>query len=115
MESLRYLSSALTALSAALVAVALSASPALAAGSVLAPSAQTVQVGETIGLSVTGCKPCPAPAAPEVFWDQDRLSYTLAAGSLTANDFTVDFAVPSSPVGSHVLTAGCSTAAGFVV
>ena len=115
MESLRYLSSGLTALPAALVAVALSASPALAAGSVLAPSAQAVQVGETIGLSVTGFKPCPAPAAPEVFWDQDRLSYTLAAGSLTANDFTVDFAVPPSPVGSHVLTAGCPTAAGFVV
>ena len=48
MESLRYLSSGFAALSAALVAVALSASLALAAGSVLTPSAQTVQAGETI-------------------------------------------------------------------
>ena len=77
MESLRYLSSGLAALSAALVAVALSASPALAAGSVLTPSAQTVQVGETIGLSVTGFKPCPAPESPAVLWDQNPLSYKL--------------------------------------
>jgi hypothetical protein len=115
MESFRYLSSGLAALSAALVAVALSASPALAAGSVLAPSAQTVQVGETIGLSVTGFKPCPAPAGPAVLWDQNLLSYKLVAGSLTANDFTVDFVVPSSPVGSHLIAAGCPTVNGYAL
>jgi large repetitive protein len=109
MDSLRYFSSELAALSAALVAVALSASPALAAGSVLTPSAQTVQVGETIGLSVTGFKPCPAPGSPVVLWDQNPLSYQLVAGSLTANDFEVDFVVPSSPVGSHLIAAGCLT------
>lgn len=112
MDSLRYFSSGLAALSAALVAVALSASPALAAGSVLTPSAQTVQVGETIGLSVTGFKPCPAPGIPVVLWDQNPLSYQLVAGSLTANDFTVDFVVPSSPVGSHLIAAGCPTVNG---
>src|SRR6266851_580649 len=112
MESLRYLSSGLAALSAALVAVALSASPALAAGSVLTPSAQTVQVGETIGLSVTGFKPCPALESPAVLWDQNPLSYKLVAASLTANDFTVDFVVPSSPVGSHLIAAGCPTVNG---
>jgi large repetitive protein len=111
MESLRYLDSGL-ALSAALVAVALSASPALAAGSVLTPSAQTVQVGETIGLSVTAFKPCPATESLAVFWDQNQLSYTLVA-SLTPNDFTVDFVVPSSPVGSHVIAAGCATVNGY--
>jgi len=94
------------------VAVALSASPALAAGSVLTPSAQTVQVGETIGLSVTGFKPCPALESPAVLWDQNPLSYKLVAGSLTANDFTVDFVVPSSPVGSHLIAAGCPTVNG---
>ena len=114
MESLRYLSNGL-ALSAALVAVALSASPALAAGSVLTPSAQTVQVGETIGLSVTGFKPCSAPESAAVLWEQNPLSYKLAAGSLTANDFTVDFVVPSSPLGSHQIAAGCLTANGYVL
>jgi len=94
------------------VAVALSASPALAAGSVLTPSAQTVQVGETIGLSVTGFKPCPALESPAVLWDQNPLSYKLVAASLTANDFTVDFVVPSSPVGSHLIAAGCPTVNG---
>jgi hypothetical protein len=112
MDSLRYFSSGLAALSATLVAVALSASPALAAGSVLTPSAQTVQVGETIGLSVTGFKPCPAPGSPVVLWDQNPLSYQLVAGSLTANDFKVDFVVPSSPVGSHLIAAGCPTVNG---
>ena len=68
MESFRHLSSGLAALSAALMAVALSASPALAAGSVLTPSAQTVQAGETIGLSVTGFKPCSAPESPAMHW-----------------------------------------------
>ena len=111
MESLRYLGSGL-ALSAALVTVALSASPALAAGSVLTPSAQTVQVGETIGLSVTAFKPCPATESLAVFWDKNQLSYTLVA-SLTPNDFTVDFVVPSSPVGSHVIAAGCATVNGY--
>ena len=115
MDSLRYFSRGLAALSAALVAVALSASPALAAGSVLTPSAQTVQVGETIGLSVTGFKPCPAPGSPVVVWDQNLLSYQLVAGSLTANDFTVDFVVPSSPVGPHLIAAGCSTVNGNVL
>ena len=115
MESLRYLSSGLAALSAALVAVALSASPALATGSVLTPSAQTVQVGETIRLSVTGFKPCHVPESPAVLWDQNPLSYKLAAGSLTANDFTVDFVVPSSPVGSHLIAAGCPTVNGYAL
>ena len=115
MESLRYLSSGLAALSAALVAVALSAWPALAAGLVLTPSAQTVQVGETIGLSVTGFKPCPALGSPAVLWDQNPLSYKLVAGSLTANDFTVDFVVPSSPVGSHLIAAGCPTVNGYAL
>jgi len=111
MESLRYPGSGL-AVPAALVAVALSASPALAAGSVLTPSAQTVQVGETIGLSVTAFKPCPATESLAVFWDKNQLSYTLVA-SLTPNDFTVGFAVPSGPVGSHVIAAGCATVNGY--
>jgi hypothetical protein len=58
MKSRRHLSSGLAALAAALVTVALSAWPALAAGSALTLSPETVQVGETIGLSFTGFKPC---------------------------------------------------------
>jgi hypothetical protein len=115
MESFRYLSSGLAALSAALVVVALSASPALAAGSVLTPSAQTVQVRQTIRLSVTGFKPCPALESPAVLWDQNPLSYKLVSGSLTANDFTVDFVVPSSVVGSHLIAAGCPTVNGYAL
>jgi len=110
MESLRYLGSGL-ALSAALVVVALSVSPALAAEAVLTPSAQTVQVGERIDLSVTGFKPCLATESLAVFWDQNPLSYTLAA-SLTPNDFAVDVIVPSSPVGFHVIAVGCATVVG---
>jgi large repetitive protein len=110
MELLRYLSSALAALSAAFVAVVLFASPALAAGSALTPSAQTVQAGETIGLSVTGFKPCPQ-ASPVVVWDQSSLSYNPVAGSLTANDFKVEFAVPPGSVGPHVIAVGCPKAA----
>jgi fibronectin type 3 domain-containing protein len=107
MESLRYLSSGLAALSAALVAVTLSAAPALAAGSVLTPSARTVQVGETIRLSVTGFKPCHVPESRAVLWDQNPLSYELVPGPFTANDFTIVFVVPSSPVGPHWIAAGC--------
>jgi hypothetical protein len=111
MELLRYLSSALAALSAAFVAVVLFASPALAAGSALTPSAQTVQAGETIGLSVTGFKPCRPQASPVVVWDQSSLSYNPVAGSLTANDFKVEFAVPPGSVGPHVIAVGCPKAA----
>ena len=47
-----------------------------------------------------------------MLWDQNPLSYKLVAASLTANDFTVDFVVPSSPVGSHLIAAGCPTVNG---
>jgi hypothetical protein len=113
MEWRRHLSGELAALSAALVLAALSPRPALAAGSELTPSRQTVQVGETIGLSVTGFKPCLAPETPVVVWDQSSQLYKLVAGSLTANDFTVDFVVPSSPVGFHLIAVGCSTGDGY--
>jgi hypothetical protein len=120
MESLRHLSSGLAALSAALVIVALSAWPALAAWSVLTPSAQTVQVGETIDLSITGFKPCFSSAIPSqeilaVLWDKNPLSYSVVAGSLTANDFTVDIVVPSSPLGINQIDAGCSAGSTFVL
>ena len=120
MESLRHLSSGLAALSAALVIVALSAWPALAAGSALTPSAQTVQVGETIDLSITGFKPCFSPAIPSretlaVLWDKNPLSYNVVAGSLTANNFTVDIVVPSSPLGINQIDAGCSAGSTFVL
>ena len=120
MESLRHLSSGLAALSAALVIVALSAWPALAAGSALTPSAQTVQVAETIDLSITGFKPCFSPAIPSreilaVLWDKNPLSYNVVAGSLTANNFTVDIVVPSSPLGINQIDAGCSAGSTFVL
>ena len=113
MEWRRHLGGGLAALSAALVTALLFAWPALAAESVLTPSPQTVQAGETIGLSVTGFQPCPAPESPAVLWDQDPQLYKLVAGSLTASDFTVDFAVPPSAVGSHLIAAGCPTGDGY--
>jgi hypothetical protein len=108
MELRRHLSSGLAALSAALVTVTLSAWPALAAGSALTPSAETVQVGETIGLSFTGFKPCTGQESLAVLWEKNPLSYSVAAGSLTSNNFTVDVVVPSSPVGLNQIDAGCS-------
>jgi hypothetical protein len=107
-ELRRHLSSGLAALSAALVTVTLSAWPALAAGSALTPSAETVQVDETIGLSFTGFKPCTGQESLTVLWEKNPLSYSVAAGSLTSNNFTVDVVVPSSPVGLNQIDAGCS-------
>jgi hypothetical protein len=107
-ELRRHLSSGLAALSAALVTVTLSAWPALAAGFALTPSAETVQVNETIGLSFTGFKPCTGQESLTVLWEKNPLSYSVAAGSLTANNFTVDVVVPSSPVGLNQIDAGCS-------
>src|SRR5215467_8075753 len=112
MESRRYLSSGLAALAVALVTVGLSASPARAAGSVLTPSAQAVQVGETIGLSVTGFKPCHAPASPAVLWDKNPLSYKPVP-SFTANNFKIDFFVPPTSVGTHVIAVGCPAKNGY--
>ncbi|HXZ74617.1 MAG TPA: fibronectin type III domain-containing protein, partial [Streptosporangiaceae bacterium] len=52
-----------------------------------------------------------------MLWDEHPLSYKLVPGSLTANDLTidfqVDFVVPSSPVGPHLVTAGCRTENGY--
>jgi hypothetical protein len=39
-------------------------------------------------------------------WEPDPLSRIVVTGSLTANEFTIDFVVPSSPVGSHLTAAG---------
>ena len=113
--SLRHLSSGLAAVSAALVTVTLSAWPALAAGSVLTPSAQTVQAGETIDLSITGFKPCSAPESLAVLWDKNPLSYNVVAGSLTSNNFTVGIVVPSSPLGVNQIDAGCSVGSKFAL
>jgi len=112
MESPRYLGNGLAALAAALVAVTLSAWPALAAGSTLTPSAQTVYPGETLDLSVTGFKPCPAPQSPAVLWDMNPLSYSVVAGSLTSTDFTVGILVPADPIGAVQVWAACPTEQG---
>jgi hypothetical protein len=109
MESRRHLSSGLAALSAALVTVALSAWPALAAGSALTPSPETVQVGETIGLSFTGFKPCSAKESLTVRWDKEPLPvYDVVAGPVGSDSFTADAVVPSSPSGPNQIDAGCS-------
>jgi len=50
-----------------------------------------------------------------VLWDQVPLPYKLVAGSLTANDFTIDFVVPPSPVRSHLIAAGCPTGNGYAL
>ena len=111
MEWRRHLGGGLAALSAALVTALLFAWPALAAESVLTPSPQTVQVGETISLSVTGFEPCSAGNGQSltVRWDQNPQLYKLDSGSLTASDFTVHFVVPPSPIGLNQIDAGCTT------
>jgi hypothetical protein len=105
MESCRHLSSGLAALSAALVIAAFSAWPALAAGSVLTPSPETVQVGETIGLSFTGFKPCSAKQSLTVQWDKKPLAVAhVVAGPVGSDSFTADAIVPSTPYGLTVRT-----------
>jgi len=117
MESRRYLGNGRAALSAALLAavlsvvlsVVLSGRPASAAESVLTPSPQTVQVGETIGLSFTGFKTCPAVENLTVRWDNGPLPvYDVVTGPAGSDSFTADAVVPSSPFGLNQIDAGCS-------
>jgi hypothetical protein len=121
MGSLRHFSSGLAALSAALVIAALSGWPSLAAtGPGLTPSAQIVQVGETIDLSFSGFKPCSSPAIPSqeilaVLWEKNPLSYNVVAGSLTSGNFTVDIVVPPSTPGINQIDAGCSVGSKFAL
>ena len=110
-ESRRHLGGGLAALSAALVTVALSGRPALAAESAFTPSRQTVQVGETIGLSFTGFKPCSAGNGQSltVRWDKNPLPVSdVVAGPAGSDSFTADVVVPSSPFGLNHIDAGCS-------
>jgi hypothetical protein len=109
MESPRHLGSGLAALVAALVTIGLSAWPALAAGAAVTPSPKTVQVGEPIGLSFTGFKPCSAKESLTVRWDNEPLSvYDVVVGPVGSDSFTADAVVPSSPFGLNQIDAGCS-------
>jgi len=115
MESRRQLSSGLAVVSAALVTVALSGWPALAAGFGLTPSPETVQVGETISLSFTGFKPCAANENLTVRWDKEPLPvYDVVAGPVGSDRFTADAVVPSSPVGLNQIVAGCTAGTRYV-
>jgi len=109
MESRRHLGSGLAALMAALVTSGLSAWPALAAVAAVTPSPKTVQVGEPIGLSFTGFKPCSAKESLTVRWDNEPLSvYDVVVGPVGSDSFTADAVVPSSPFGLNQIDAGCS-------
>ena len=109
MEWRRHLGSGLVAGPAALLMVALSWWPAGAASSELTPSPETVQVGATIGLSVTGFKPCTADQNLTVRWDQEPLAVSdVVAGPAGSDRFTADAVVPSSPAGLNQIDAGCS-------
>jgi hypothetical protein len=108
--SRRHLSTGLAALSAALVTVALTAWPALAAGSGITPSSETVQAGQTISLSFTGFKPCSADESLTVRWDDEPLLVSdVTAGPAGSYSFTAHAVVPSSPLGLIRIDAGCST------
>jgi hypothetical protein len=110
MERRRRLSGGLAALSAALVTAALSPWPALAAGSAVKSSPQTVQVGEKISLSFTGFKPCSATESLTVRWDDMPLPVSdVVAGPVGSDSFTADAVVPPSPLGLNQIDAGCST------
>jgi hypothetical protein len=109
-KSRRHLSTGLAALLAALATVALTAWPALAAGSAITPSPVTVQVGKTISLSFTGFKPCSAKESLTVRWDDKPLLVNdVAAGPVNSDGFTAHAVVPSSPPGRNQIDAGCST------
>jgi large repetitive protein len=111
MESRRHISGGLAVLSATLVTAALSPWPALAAGSALTPSPETVQVGETISLSFTGFQPCSSDESLTVRWDKEPLPVNnVVAGPNDPASFTADAVVPSSPFGLNQIDAGCSTA-----
>ena len=107
MERRRYLGGGLAALSAALVTVALSWRPALAAESVLTPSPQTVQIGDTISLSFTDFQKCSDGENLTVRWDKKPL--LLSDVAVGPASFTADAVVPSSPFGRNEVDAGCST------
>jgi cell division septation protein DedD len=121
MGSLRHFSSRLAALLAALVIATLSAWPSLAAtGPELTPSAEVVQVGETIDLSFTGFTSCSSPVVRSqenlaVLWEKNPLSYNVVAGSLTSGSFTVDIVVPPSSPGVNQIEAGCSAGSQFAL
>ena len=50
-----------------------------------------------------------------MLWDPDPLPRKVVTGSLTTNEFTIDFVVPSSPVGSHLTAAGCPAVNGYAL
>jgi hypothetical protein len=106
MEWRRYLSGGLAALSAALVTVALSAWAAAVAPPTLTPSPETVQVGETIGLSFASFT-CSAGRSLTVHWDNNPLTVNVVAGSAGSGSFTADAVVPPSPLGPNQVDAEC--------
>jgi hypothetical protein len=118
MELRRYLSGGLAALSATLVAVILSAWPALATAPAtgpvvrpsLTPSPETVQVGEQIRLTVTGFQNCVTDEGGTLTmrWDGEPLTYALGSGSAEPGSFMADATVPPSPLGLNQVDVVCS-------
>jgi hypothetical protein len=128
MELHGYLSRGLAGLSAALVAVVLSAWPALATApagqtspspqttqiAVPSPSPETVQAGEKISLSFTGVKPCPAESLT-VRWAGKPLAVdNVVAGAAGSDSFTADATVPTSQAGLYEVDAGCTVGVHYV-
>jgi hypothetical protein len=86
------------------------------AASAVTPSPETVQVGETIGLSFTGFKPCSADESLTVRWDDEPLPvYDVVAGPAGSYSFTARAVVPSSPVGLNPVDAGCSAGTQYLL
>ena len=118
MELRRYLGRGVTILSATLVTVILSAWPALATAPAtgpivqpsLTPAPETVQLGEQIGLSVTGFRNCVTDEGETLTmrWDGEPLTYALGSGSAESGSFIADAIVPPSPLGRNQVDVGCS-------
>jgi hypothetical protein len=86
------------------------------AASAVTPSPETVQVGETIGLSFTGFKPCSADESLTVRWDDELLTvYDVVAGPAGSYSFTAHAVVPSSPFGLNQIDAGCSAGTQYLL
>lgn len=112
MESRRYLSNGLAALSTALLVVAFSARPAPAAESALTASVQMVQAGESFTITGSGFTQC-TDAAGSTTVELSANGTPLATVSGSNGDFQQVITVPlATPAGPYPVSAQCSAQPG---
>ena len=109
MERLRGLSGWPAALSAALVTVGLSASPALAATSppTLTPSSQIVQAGTTVTITGSGFAPCTTSGGSTTVELSANGSSQVTVSGLNGDFHQVITVPPTTAAGPYPVTAQC--------